>query len=87
MQSDNPVTRGMCPALAHEAPNCAWDSEKKEVTTHVELMRDENIRNLEEAAWYQEVFVDNQVNTKPSKVYTAPEALYNLNSEESEQLV
>ena len=79
------LTRACCPALIHEIYSCQWDKETNVLTTPGEEEKRENCADIESAAWYRdkvgEHMVDNE--KKGKRQYAAPEALYNLDGEQS----
>ena len=61
----------------HEISSCGWDKATKFLTTPIKREEQENITDIESAAWYRdevgEHMVDN--NKKRKSQYAAPEAL------------
>ena len=69
----------------HEIYSCQWDKETKVLTTPGEEEERENCADIESAAWYRDEVGEHMVdNKKKSKrQYEAPEALYDLDGEQS----
>ena len=80
---DEVMGRGICAATIHESMTCTWDPETWEVTTKKEWERDEDYKTIEQAAWYKDLFKQDEGKKKSKTDYAAPEALYNLHSERS----
>ena len=57
---DELMERGICAATIHESMTCTWDPETWEVTTKEEKERDEDYKTIEQAAWYQDLFKQNE---------------------------
>ena len=79
------LTRACCPALMHEVYSCPWDKETKVLTTPGENEKRKNSADIESAAWYRDKVGEHMVdNKKKSKIqYAAPEALYDLDGDQS----
>ena len=69
----------------HEIYSCQWDKDTKVLTTPGEEEERENCANIESAAWYRDKAGEHMVEHKKrsKRQYAAPEALYNLDGEQS----
>ena len=83
------LTRACCPALMHEINSCQWDKETKVFTIPGENEGRENSADIESAAWYRDEIGEHMVdNKKKSKrQYAAAEALYDLNGDQSGNII
>ena len=62
---------------------CTWDPETWEVITKDERERYKDYKTIEQAAWYKDLFKQDEGKNKSNPDYAAPEVLYNLDSERS----
>ena len=69
----------------HEVYSCQWDKETKVLTTPGEEEEREKCGDIDSAAWYREEVGEHMVENKKKskKQYAAPEALYDLDGEQS----
>ena len=68
----------ICAQVIHTEAECKFDTETWEITTKEERERDENHQEMEEAAWYNNLF-KNASKGKNDRTYAAPEAIYQIN--------
>ena len=69
----------------HEISSCGWDKTTKFLTTPIKREEQENITDIESAAWYCDEVGNHTVNNKEKKKlqYAATEDLYGIDGDQS----
>jgi hypothetical protein len=74
--------RSCCPTMLAEAESCKWDADSGILTTPRETEENNNLAELEKAAWYKDAFADLGA-AKKGGLKPPPEALFNLDGDRS----
>ncbi len=74
--------RSCCPTMMAKMESCTWDANSGILTTLQETEENNNLAELEKAAWYKNAF-ENLGAAKQEGLKPPPESLFNLNKDRS----